>query len=122
MSYLLSRIEDYRGLVILASNFIGNIDPAFMRRFQGIMEIPFPKPRERLILWQKALPPSFELDEKIDLEVIAEKFELSGAEVISIVQLACIKSLAQGRKRIDLELLKQAIQQAYLKTKKLMPQ
>ncbi len=53
VSYLLQRVEDYAGLIILASNFKNNIDQAFIRRFNGIVHFPMPDAEERLSIWQK---------------------------------------------------------------------
>ncbi|MFL5809785.1 MAG: ATP-binding protein, partial [Flavisolibacter sp.] len=56
VSYLLQRIEDYNGLVILATNMKNNIDDAFIRRFNSILKFPFPDPAQRAEIWKKALP------------------------------------------------------------------
>lgn len=53
VSYLLQRIEDYDGLVILATNLKNNLDDAFMRRFQSSIFFPIPQAEERLMLWKK---------------------------------------------------------------------
>lgn len=57
VSYLLQRIEDYNGLVILASNMRNNIDEAFIRRFNSIMHFPMPDAEERKLIWQKTFLP-----------------------------------------------------------------
>lgn len=54
--YLLQRVEDFNGLVILASNFKANIDEAFVRRFNAIIGFPFPREPERVAIWQKSFP------------------------------------------------------------------
>ena len=51
VAYLLQRVEDYDGLVILASNYSSNIDEAFMRRFQAVVHFPMPTQTERKRLW-----------------------------------------------------------------------
>ena len=95
VSYLLQRIENYRGLVILASNLKSNIDDAFVRRFQSIIHFPLPKANERLLIWQKAFPSNVRLHKNVDLPQIARKYELSGAEIMNIVQYACLRALAE---------------------------
>jgi hypothetical protein len=57
VSYLLQRIEDYDGLVILATNMKNNIDDAFIRRFNAILKFPMPDGEERKKIWQKTFPP-----------------------------------------------------------------
>jgi SpoVK/Ycf46/Vps4 family AAA+-type ATPase len=57
VSYLLQRIEDYDGLVILATNMKNNIDDAFIRRFNAVLKFPMPDGDERKAIWQKTFPP-----------------------------------------------------------------
>jgi len=80
VSYLLQRVEDYAGVVILASNFRSNIDEAFMRRFQAIIHFPMPKPADRLRLWKEGFSDRTELDPRIDLGAFAAEYEISGGE------------------------------------------
>ncbi|WP_315817961.1 ATP-binding protein [Paraflavitalea speifideaquila] len=56
VSYLLQRVEDFPGLIILASNFKNNIDAGFIRRFNSMIHFPMPGPAERLDIWKKSLP------------------------------------------------------------------
>src|SRR5262245_42125020 len=56
ISYLLQRLEDFDGLVILASNFKSNMDDAFVRRFNAIIRFPFPDEAERVAIWRAAMP------------------------------------------------------------------
>ncbi len=96
VSYLLQRIESYNGLVILASNFRGNIDEAFTRRFQNIIHFPLPKPRERKLLWEKAIPDKIRLDTKISLGEIADSIELTGSNIVNILRFVSIKAIDRG--------------------------
>jgi AAA+ superfamily predicted ATPase len=95
VSYLLQRVENYDGLVILATNFKSNLDDAFIRRFQSIMHFLVPKASERLLIWQKAFPKKASLSSKIHLSEIAHKYELSGAEIMNVVQYCCLQALAK---------------------------
>ena len=76
VSYLLQRIESHDGLVVLASNYKKNIDAAFTRRFNSIIEFSNPTAQERVRLWKNNIPAKATLDEKINIEEIAERFEL----------------------------------------------
>lgn len=60
VSYLLQRIEDYNGLIILATNMKNNIDDAFIRRFNSILKFPFPEAAERAAIWEKSFPKNAE--------------------------------------------------------------
>lgn len=100
VSYLLQRIEDFNGMVILASNFKNNIDDAFMRRFNAVIKFPVPDRFEREEIWRRSFPSQigFETDQKgvmLDLPNIAGKYELSGGHIINVVQHACLKALAK---------------------------
>jgi len=80
VSYLLQRIEEYDGLVILASNFKNNIDEAFTRRMRFIIDFPLPNELQREIIWTKVF--SEETDTKnIDFKYLAKNFKLSGANI-----------------------------------------
>ena len=100
VSYLLQRVETYNGLVILASNFKTNIDDAFIRRFQSIIHFPIPRASERLKLWQNTFPPTIQFAADISLKSIAEKYELTGASIVNIVQFCCLRSLERHDKII----------------------
>ncbi len=120
VSYLLQRIENYKGLVILASNFKSNIDDAFVRRFQSIVHFQLPKTAERLIIWKKAFPSKVRLHQDVDLPGIAQRYELSGAEIMNIVQYACLCALEAGQKTIRQSYIVNGIQREYQKSGRVM--
>jgi hypothetical protein len=95
-AYLLQRIEDYNGLVVLASNHKQNIDSAFMRRFQSIVYFPMPQYEERIQLWRKGFSPKAQLDPGIDLNQLAKQYELSGGPIMNIIQYSSLKALVRG--------------------------
>lgn len=120
VSYLLQRIENYKGLVILASNFKSNIDDAFVRRFQSIIHFPLPKAQERLQLWKKAFPSKVRLQQDVDLTNIAQRYELSGAEIMNIVQYACLCALGDNKKTIYPSYIINGIQREFQKGGRVM--
>ena len=120
VSYLLQRIENYKGLVILASNLKSNIDDAFVRRFQSIIHFPLPKASERILLWDKAFPPGIRLHADLSLNQIAQKYELSGAEIMNIVQYACLRALEAGKKTILKSYVINGIQREFQKGGRVM--
>ncbi|WP_405205941.1 ATP-binding protein [Aquimarina sp. LLG6339-5] len=119
VSYLLQRIEAHPGLVILATNFKNNIDTAFTRRFQSIIEFENPSFKERLLLWQKNLPDKITLDESVSLKEISKKYALTGANIINVVQYICLKTIASKHKSILLETVLEGIKKEYLKEGKM---
>jgi SpoVK/Ycf46/Vps4 family AAA+-type ATPase len=62
VSYLLQRMEAYRGLAILTTNIKSALDPAFLRRIRFIVEFPFPDKAERAAIWRRIFPPEAPLD------------------------------------------------------------
>jgi len=100
VSYLLQRVEDFEGLVILASNFRANIDDAFLRRFNAVIRFPFPGTAERERIWRRLLPPKGASE---DLAAPLANFELSGGNIVNVVQFAAIEAIAHGRPAIALE-------------------
>jgi hypothetical protein len=102
VSYLLQRIEDYNGLVILATNLKSNIDEAFLRRFQSTVYFPMPKKEERYQLWKTTLPGNCQQSAEVNLEEIAEKYEVAGGTIINVVQFCALKAIDNGSNTITL--------------------
>jgi SpoVK/Ycf46/Vps4 family AAA+-type ATPase len=115
VSYLLQRIENHSGLVILASNFKSNIDEAFTRRFQSIIYFPAPDTQERQLLWEKSFPSQLKLSRDISFDTLASRYELTGANIINVVQYVSLKSLEQGNNTINKSLLTEGIRKEYEK-------
>ncbi|NHE57494.1 ATP-binding protein [Cyclobacterium plantarum] len=109
VAYLLQRIESHPGLVILASNFKSNLDTAFTRRFQSIIDFEAPGSRERLLLWEKNLPESMALKNTLDIKDLAKKYPLTGANIVNIVQQVGLRTLAAGDDSIREDVLLQCI-------------
>ena len=101
ISYLLQRIEDFPGVVILATNLKSNIDEAFARRFQSVIYFPMPDAELRLKLWKTILTESHHnLDHK-KLVKIAEKYKLTGGAIINVLRYAAIQALQNKNKIIS---------------------
>ncbi len=115
VSYLLQRIEAHPGLVILASNFKTNIDAAFTRRFQSIIEFQLPGAAERLKLWKSILPKNVSLEEGVSLDEISKKYAITGANIINVVQFACLKTIADNQNQIKRTHLLEGLKKEYIK-------
>lgn len=120
VAYLLQRVEAYNGLVILATNQRANVDDAFSRRFQSIIQFPIPRAQERLALWQQAFPSNVSLDPDIDLQAIASRFELTGAGIMNVVQYCLISALANGNHPVNAKSIEAAVLREYKKEGKIM--
>ncbi|OVE80899.1 hypothetical protein BVY04_04715 [bacterium M21] len=98
--FLLQRIEDCPNVVLLASNLKDNIDNAFLRRFQSLINFPMPRKKERFQLWQQGFSKVSRFDRNISLEQIAEEYELAGGAINNIVRYASLMAIQEGRKTI----------------------
>lgn len=93
VAYLLQRIEDFPGTVILATNLKSNIDEAFSRRFQSIIYFPMPSEELRAELWRSMLPKEWLGDDAEELIATAAQSELSGGSIANVVRKCAIEML-----------------------------
>jgi hypothetical protein len=120
VSYLLQRVEDYPGLIILASNFKSNIDEAFIRRFHTMIHFPLPNAAERLILWEKMMPASYKPEPAVNLKELASKYDLTGAAILNIIYHATLRCLSNKDEFIRLPDMLEAIRLEYKKEERSM--
>ncbi len=111
IGYLLQRIEDFPGVVILASNLKDNIDDAFTRRFQSMIEFTMPGVEERYQLWKQSFAKKLPLDENSDLWHIAENYEISGGLMMNIIRKCTLQAVTNKEKTITQQSLETAIRQ-----------
>lgn len=90
VAYLLQRIEDFPGMVILATNLKSNIDEAFSRRFQSIIYFPIPDEELRAALWRNMLPTQWLGEDVEELITMAAETELSGGSITNVVRRCAI--------------------------------
>jgi ATPase family associated with various cellular activities (AAA) len=114
-SYLLQRVEDYKGLVILATNLKANIDDAFARRFQSVIHFPMPSYEQRELLWKNTFSPKIELDSKIDIQDIASKYELAGGSILNVVSYCSLMALKRPERKIFLQDVLEGIKREFQK-------
>lgn len=95
---MLQKMEEYTGVVILATNYLQNIDEAFKRRLTAIIEFPFPDMLHRRLLWRSVIPQELPLGDDVDLDFLASGFEMSGSQIKNSILSAAF--LAAGE---DLE-------------------
>jgi hypothetical protein len=96
ISYLLQRMEQYEGVVILATNLRKNMDDAFVRRIQFTVEFPFPGEGDRHRIWSGLWPAETPRSAEIDLGLLARRFEVSGGGIRNIVLGAAFIAAADG--------------------------
>ncbi len=116
-NYLLQRIEQYDGIVVLTGNSRQRLDAAFTRRLDLILEFPAPGPQERRDLWLSHLGQGQGLQLR-ELNMLAGSCDLSGGQIRNIVLDAAVRA---GQRTIDLDALCQAIAAEYRKQGKPIP-
>ncbi len=117
--YLLQQIEAFEGMVILASNLRKNMDEAFTRRMQVIVEFPFPSATERRRIWQGIWPAATPRRADIDLEYLAEQVDVSGGHIRNIALTAAFLAAAEGG-AVSMTHLVRATQREYEKIGRLV--
>ncbi|MGH7491686.1 MAG: AAA family ATPase [bacterium] len=96
INYLLQRVEEYEGVIILASNMSKNIDPAFLRRMHFSIEFPFPDEDYRLRIWRDIFPTQAPLANDIDFDFLARKFKIAGGNIKNVAVAAAFRAADNG--------------------------
>jgi SpoVK/Ycf46/Vps4 family AAA+-type ATPase len=119
VNYLLQRIEQYEGVVILATNLQRNLDDAFVRRMQDIVEFPFPDETLRERIWRTHFPAEAPLGDDIDFEFLGKQFKLPGGHIKNIVLYAAFLAAREAPSVIRMEHLIQATNAEFQKQGKM---
>jgi SpoVK/Ycf46/Vps4 family AAA+-type ATPase len=98
VAYLLQKMEGYSGAVILATNFRHNIDEAFLRRLDFVIDFPFPEPEDRERIWRLVLPDEAPIDDDVDVAFLAAQFKLSGGGIRNASLAAAFLAAEDGRR------------------------
>jgi hypothetical protein len=119
ISYLLERMERFKGLAILATNRKKDLDEAFLRRLRYIVDFPLPDATERKKIWRQVIP-GYAHGSPVDLDFLARQFPLAGGSIRSIVFNACLQcadgsglSRNTGSGRLTMEALIVAVKREY---------
>jgi SpoVK/Ycf46/Vps4 family AAA+-type ATPase len=118
VAYLLQRMEDYDGVVILATNLRKNMDEAFARRMHFTIEFPLPEEPDRYRIWQSVFPEEAPRAKSIDLTFMARQFKITGGNIKNIALGAAFLA-AQDGGCITMEDLIRATKREYQKIGKL---
>jgi SpoVK/Ycf46/Vps4 family AAA+-type ATPase len=95
IAYLLQKMEDHDGVVVVATNLASNIDDAFSRRMQFMVEFPLPDATGRERLWRGMIPPGLPLGADVDLGFLARQFTLAGGDIRNVVLDAAYAAAAR---------------------------
>lgn len=114
INYLLQRMEEFEGLVILATNLRRNIDEGFFRRMHVAVEFPFPDEVLRFRIWQTHFPREAPVADDVDLDYLAKRFPLSGGNIRNVVVNAAFLA-APGDDQIHMKHIIRATRREYEK-------
>lgn len=118
-AYLLQKMEEYEGIVILATNFLQNFDEAFRRRIRFQIEFPLPDRLRRLEIWQRAYPKEAPGRGELDFDYLARQFELSGSSIKSIAAASAFLAAAE-KEEIHMRHVLSALREEMKKSGKLL--
>jgi len=118
VAFLLQKMEEYSGITILSTNLKKNIDDAFIRRIQFIVDFPFPDEVHRKEIWHRVFPEEVPFSDTIDFAFLAKKFKISGGNIKNIALKAAYYAAAE-RKKIKMEHLTRATRRELQKIGKL---
>jgi SpoVK/Ycf46/Vps4 family AAA+-type ATPase len=114
IAYLLQRMEEYDGIVILATNMRKNLDEAFARRMQFCIEFPLPDERDRYRIWRQIFPKEAPVSGNVDLNFMSRQFKITGGNIKNIALGAAFLAASDGR-TITIEHLIRATKREYQK-------
>jgi SpoVK/Ycf46/Vps4 family AAA+-type ATPase len=97
VAYLLQRMERFDGLAILTTNLRANVDEAFVRRLDAIVDFPMPEEEHRRRLWTQNLVPELPVVDDIDFDFLARQFRISGGNIRNVCVMAAYLAAAEDR-------------------------
>jgi len=116
VGYLLQRLESYDGIAVLTTNLQGNMDAAFVRRLRFILHFPAPDRELRRQLWERSLPGARWRDDDLELDALADRFQLNGGAIHNIGLAAAHLAAATESGRITTAHVVRATQRELQKT------
>ncbi|WP_455591826.1 ATP-binding protein [Bacteroides sp.] len=116
VAYLLQRIEDFPGTVILATNLRTNIDEAFARRFQSMVYFPMPDEYTRRELWEKMLPPAWTPQGRAEMIAKAATYELAGGAMTNVIRSCALHLLVSRTSVLDETVFVEAVRKEQQKS------
>lgn len=122
VGYLLQRMETYNGITILATNLRGNLDEAFTRRLQFVIDFPFPDEEQRLQIWKVLMPSPERLpcSDDLNLRIMAERFKLAGGNIRNIIVSAAYLAASDPEKKLKMAHLLHGARREYQKMERIL--
>lgn len=117
-AYLLQKMDEYEGIVILATNLRKNMDEAFARRMHYSLEFPVPEESDRFRIWQNVFPRETPLSKEADIRFMARQFKITGGNIKNIAVNAAFLAAGEGA-HVNMAHLIRATMREYQKIGKL---
>lgn len=117
VAFLLQRIENYDGIIIVATNLRGNVDAAFTRRFEHVVKFEKPEPALQLQLWNSLIPENVKLPGTLIPELLVKQYSLAPASIVNVVFRVCRMTYKKGSSQIQAEDLLLCLKDEELKHK-----
>ncbi len=114
VAYLLQKMEEHDGVVILATNLSKNMDQAFSRRMHYVVEFPKPSAEHRERLWRGIFPLDTPVTEDVDFVFLAKQFDNTGGDIKNIALDAAFLAAENGQ-RVEMEQLIKAMSRQMIK-------
>jgi hypothetical protein len=96
ISYLLQKMDEYEGVVLLATNLRKNMDEAFVRRLHAIVDFPVPGVADRRRIWEQIWPAATPRDASVDLDLLAQRIEVTGGSIRNIALSGAFLAATDG--------------------------
>jgi hypothetical protein len=109
VAYLLQRVEDFSGVVILATNLKANMDTAFSRRFQSIVFFPAPNYEQRLRLWRNTFEGQVKLDSDVEFKTLANDYKITGGAIINVLRYCSLSALERGSRHVSMDDIREGV-------------
>jgi hypothetical protein len=97
VGYLLQKMDEYEGIAVLATNLGRNIDAAFTRRLQYVVDLPLPDEALRLRLWRNMFTPDTPLGDDVNFALLARQYRFSGGEIRNVALAAAFLAASNGQ-------------------------
>jgi hypothetical protein len=122
VNHLLQRLEQYEGIVLLATNFQRNIDEAFLRRLHDSIDFPFPDEAAREEIWRRQFPERAPVEADIDFAALAAQYRLAGGNILNAAQYAAYRAAESGGRdgRIEMAHVVEGVRREFQKLGKLV--
>lgn len=121
VAFLLQKMENHTGISILATNHLEQVDTAFFRRIQYVVQFPFPQVQQRYELWKSFITDKVPLEQEIDFQYLAEQFEITGGSIKNAMLTALFLAASQKQKCSMIHILKGVKQELQKQGKVLLP-